>query len=91
MQIEKLKLKNFRCYDALEIDFEPKLTVIVGETAREKLLYLMHWPLGWSLFYVALISQASISALRMCAASLFTKRMASISKPCAANTLWSSP
>ena len=30
MQIEKLMLKNFRCYDALEIDFEPKLTVIVG-------------------------------------------------------------
>ena len=30
MQIDKLKLKNFRCYDELEIDFEPKLTVIVG-------------------------------------------------------------
>ena len=36
MQIEKLKLKNFRCYDALEIDFEPKLTVIVGENGKGK-------------------------------------------------------
>ena len=36
MQIEKLKLKNFRCYDELEIDFEPKLTVIVGENGKGK-------------------------------------------------------
>ena len=34
MQIDKLTLKNFRCYDALEIDFEPKLTVIVGENGK---------------------------------------------------------
>ena len=36
MQIEKLKLKNFRCYDALEIDFDPKFTVIVGENGKGK-------------------------------------------------------
>ena len=36
MQIEKLKLKNFRCYDELEIDFEPQLTVIVGENGKGK-------------------------------------------------------
>lgn len=36
MQIDKLKLKNFRCYDELEIDFEPKLTVIVGENGKGK-------------------------------------------------------
>lgn len=36
MQIEKLKLNNFRCYDALDIDFEPKLTVIVGENGKGK-------------------------------------------------------
>lgn len=36
MQIDKLTLKNFRCYEALEIDFEPKLTVIVGENGKGK-------------------------------------------------------
>ena len=34
MQIERLRLKNFRCYDELDIDFEPKLTVIVGENGK---------------------------------------------------------
>lgn len=36
MQIEKLRLKNFRCYETLEIDFEPQLTVIVGENGKGK-------------------------------------------------------
>ncbi len=36
MRIEKLHLENFRCYDDLEIDFEPKLTVIVGENGKGK-------------------------------------------------------
>ena len=36
MQIDKLKLSNFRCYEELEIDFEPKLTVIVGENGKGK-------------------------------------------------------
>ena len=36
MQIERLRLKNFRCYDELDIDFEPKLTVIVGENGKGK-------------------------------------------------------
>ncbi|MGM9570424.1 MAG: AAA family ATPase, partial [Phascolarctobacterium sp.] len=36
MQIESLKLKNFRCYDELDIDFEPQLTVIVGENGKGK-------------------------------------------------------
>ena len=29
MQAKRLKLKNFRCYDELDIDFDPELTVIV--------------------------------------------------------------
>ncbi|MDY4921135.1 MAG: AAA family ATPase [Phascolarctobacterium sp.] len=36
MQIERLRLKNFRCYDELDIDFEPRLTVIVGENGKGK-------------------------------------------------------
>ncbi len=36
MRIERLKLKNFRCYDALDIDFDPRLTVIVGPNGRGK-------------------------------------------------------
>ena len=36
MQIERLRLKNFRCYDELDIAFEPKLTVIVGENGKGK-------------------------------------------------------
>ena len=36
MQVERLRLKNFRCYDELDIDFEPQLTVIVGENGKGK-------------------------------------------------------
>lgn len=36
MQLDRLKLKNFRCYDELEIDFDPRLTVIVGENGKGK-------------------------------------------------------
>lgn len=36
MRIDRLKLKNFRCYDELDIDFDPKLTVIVGENGKGK-------------------------------------------------------
>lgn len=36
MQIDRLKLKNFRCYDKLDIDFDSKLTVIVGENGKGK-------------------------------------------------------
>lgn len=36
MHIQKLELQNFRCYKQLEIDFEKKLTVIVGENGRGK-------------------------------------------------------
>lgn len=36
MHIDRLKLKNFRCYEDLEIDFAPTLTVLVGENGRGK-------------------------------------------------------
>lgn len=36
MRINKLHLQNFRCYDSLDIDFEPGLTVIVGENGKGK-------------------------------------------------------
>lgn len=36
MYIEKLHLKNFRCYESLDMDFEKKLTVIVGENGKGK-------------------------------------------------------
>ena len=36
MQAKRLKLKNFRCYDELDIDFDPELTVIVGENGKGK-------------------------------------------------------
>lgn len=36
MYIKKLQLKNFRCYENLDIDFEKDLTVIVGENGRGK-------------------------------------------------------
>lgn len=36
MRINRLKLKNFRCYKELDIDFDNKLTVIVGENGRGK-------------------------------------------------------
>lgn len=36
MYLKSLKLKNFRCYEKLEIDFSSNLTVIVGENGRGK-------------------------------------------------------
>ena len=36
MHIKRLRLKNFRCYDKLDIDFDKRLTVIVGENGRGK-------------------------------------------------------
>ncbi|RDU37246.1 DNA replication/repair protein RecF [Neobacillus piezotolerans] len=36
MYIEKLALKNYRNYDSLEIDFENKVNVILGENAQGK-------------------------------------------------------
>lgn len=36
MKIERLCLKNFRCYGKLEIDFHPRLTVIAGANGKGK-------------------------------------------------------
>lgn len=36
MHVKSLKLHNFRCYEDLEIEFEPGLNVIVGENGRGK-------------------------------------------------------
>ena len=36
MRITKLHLENFRCYEALDIDFEKDLNVIVGENGHGK-------------------------------------------------------
>lgn len=36
MKLKKLTLQNFRCYDNVEIEFEDKLTVIVGENGKGK-------------------------------------------------------
>ncbi len=36
MYIKSLHLENFRCYKELDMDFEPKLTVLVGDNGRGK-------------------------------------------------------
>ena len=36
MIIEKLKLRNFRNYENLEIEFDPKLNIIIGNNAEGK-------------------------------------------------------
>lgn len=36
MKLKKLTLQNFRCYDNVEIEFEDKLTVFVGENGKGK-------------------------------------------------------
>lgn len=36
MKLKKIVMKNFRCYDDVEIEFEDKLTVIVGENGKGK-------------------------------------------------------
>ncbi|MBD3329098.1 DNA replication and repair protein RecF [Candidatus Dojkabacteria bacterium] len=36
MQIKKIKLKNFRQFETLEIELHPKLTVLIGDNAQGK-------------------------------------------------------
>ena len=36
MKIESIRLKNFRCFEELEVTFHPQLTVIVGKNASGK-------------------------------------------------------
>lgn len=36
MRIESIRLKNFRCFEELEVTFHPQLTVIVGKNASGK-------------------------------------------------------
>lgn len=36
MRIESIKLKNFRCFENLEVAFHPQLTVIIGKNASGK-------------------------------------------------------
>lgn len=36
MRIEKLRLKNFRCFEELELNFDKKLTVLVAENGQGK-------------------------------------------------------
>lgn len=73
MQIERLRLKNFRCYDELDIDFEPRLTVIVGENGKGKTAILMRWQLLWSHICAALMPVAGKLLPRMCDVCLFIK------------------
>ena len=36
MNIDRLSLKNYRCFDAFELDFHPQLTVIVARNGQGK-------------------------------------------------------
>ena len=75
MQIERLRLKNFRCYDELDIDFEPRLTVIVGENGKGKTAIFDALQLLWSPICAALMPVAGKLLPRMCDVCLFIKRI----------------
>ena len=36
MKIEKIRIKNFRCFDDIEVDFDPHLNVFVGVNGSGK-------------------------------------------------------
>jgi len=36
VKLESLRLENFRRFDALEVDFHPKFTVIIAENGQSK-------------------------------------------------------
>ena len=36
MYIQRLMLQNFKCFDNIEVEFHPKLTVVVGENGSGK-------------------------------------------------------
>jgi len=36
MKIDKLKLKNFRCFENINIEFSPHFNIIIGDNASGK-------------------------------------------------------
>lgn len=48
MRLKKVTLKNFRCFENLELDLHPRLTVIVGKNGGGKTAILDGLALGLS-------------------------------------------
>lgn len=48
MRLKKITLKNFRCYETLELDLHPRLTVIVGQNGSGKTAILDAIAIGLS-------------------------------------------
>lgn len=48
MRLQRLRLENFRCYERLELDLHPRLTVLVGENGAGKTAILDALAVGLS-------------------------------------------
>ena len=75
MQIERLRLKNFRCYDELDIDFEPRLTVIVGENGKGKTAIFDALAIALEPYLRSFDASGRQITPRMCDVCLFIKRI----------------
>lgn len=43
MRLNNIKIKNFRCFEKVSIDFDKHITLIVGKTEPERQHYWMLW------------------------------------------------
>ncbi len=54
MKLNRIKLQNFRCFESLEIEFDPRLTVIVAENGIGKTTILDAIATGFGRFLTKL-------------------------------------
>jgi predicted ATP-binding protein involved in virulence len=54
MKIDKLKLKNFRCFKNLDIEFSPNFNIIIGDNASGKTTLLRGGCVAISSFFLGI-------------------------------------
>ena len=62
MKLNRIKLQNFRCFESLEIEFDPRLTVIVAENGIGKTTILDAIATGFVRFLTKLPKVSGIAS-----------------------------
>jgi hypothetical protein len=79
MKIEQVSLKNFRCFEQLDVTFHPQLTVLIAPMVRVKLRSLMQYalrygPLSKALIWVAKQASRPPFRLKICVLNAANKK-----------------
>lgn len=64
LYLERLRLKNFRCYESLEIEFDNRLAVVVGGNGAGKTTILEGAMLALSTMFIALDNLSGRSIIK---------------------------